>query len=173
MPDSKSKHYKKLYSELYAGLDDITPLQIDCGELCGSRCCSNEIGKGVFLFPYEEVMFENKMNWGGFFQLSGMDAIRCDGKCVRAERPLACRLFPLFPYLSADGKVETRFYSPMTAVCPLIRLGDYSLLAPDYADEVMQVTLRLFEDPDCQEFLLKISREIDAYESEPWSELLK
>ena len=30
----------------------------------------------------------------------------CDGTCDRYQRPLACRIFPLTPYLGKDGKIE-------------------------------------------------------------------
>ena len=173
MHQSQKKEWVQFYSELYERLNEITPLQIDCGELCGSHCCSDEAGEGIFLFPGEEVMFENKPYWGDLIKIDGMDAVQCDGDCPRDERPLACRLFPLFPYLSKDGELEIRFYSPMTLYCPLIKLCDYTMLAPDYLEEVQEIASILADDPACFEFIKKISRDTDKYESEPWANLLK
>ena len=161
----------EFYSGLYERLNDITPLQIDCGELCGSRCCSREVGEGIFLFPGEAVMFENKSYWGNIKKIKGMDAVVCDGYCPRDERPLVCRLFPLFPYISKEGELELRFYSPMSLYCPLIQLNDYSFFDPDYFDEVQEIAEILSSNPACNDFIRKISCQIDAFESQPWTKL--
>ncbi|WP_286726274.1 hypothetical protein [Pelotomaculum sp. PtaB.Bin117] len=46
------------WDRIYRLLDDITPLAVDCGRLCGSACCSEwEQGAGIYLLPGEESMF--------------------------------------------------------------------------------------------------------------------
>lgn len=171
MSQSRKKDLIQFYSELYERLNDVTPLQIDCGELCGNRCCSNEVGEGIFLFPGEEVMFEGKSYWGKPRKINGMNAILCDGYCPREERPLICRLFPLFPYISKEGELESRFYSPMAMYCPLIQLNDYSVLAPDFVNEVEEITAILDSNLLCHDFIKKISRQMDKFEFEPWANL--
>ena len=44
-----------LYRELYALFDDVTPLSVDCGQLCGGVCCrGGGEPAGMRLFPGEE-----------------------------------------------------------------------------------------------------------------------
>lgn len=163
---------KAFYKKLYQLLDQITPLLVDCGELCSKRCCQKEIGQGIFLFPDEAGMFAGKPYWQPVQQIEGMEAVSCDGNCPREERPLFCRIFPLFPYLDETGELLLTFYSPFNFICPLVKLEDFSLLAQDYLEALEEVGHLLSQNPDCREFLEKISRRIDAYEAEPWTALV-
>ena len=38
-------------------LADLTPLQTDCGALCGGACCKGDEGTGMLLFPGEDTPF--------------------------------------------------------------------------------------------------------------------
>jgi len=162
---------KKFYQDLYHRLNEITPLVVDCGELCSSACCNQEYGQGVFLFPGEEIMFEGKSSWSPIIQVEGRQALNCEGVCERNERPLFCRIFPLFPYISTEDTVEIIFYSPMSYLCPLIKLKDFSILAEDFLDEMEDIADSLIAQPECLSFLKQISREIDQFETEPWTKL--
>jgi hypothetical protein len=163
---------KEQFIELYELLNEITPLLVDCGELCqGGACCRTEAGQGVYLFPGEETLFSNTDYWGKPTQIDDHTAIVCDGNCPRDERPLFCRLFPLFPYLTADGELEIIFYSPLAHICPLVKLEDFTLLAEDYLEVVEEIADKLLADSACREFLAAISRAIDRYEAEPWTNL--
>lgn len=81
-------------------LENITPLKpFNCGKLCSARCCSGGDNDGMGLFPGEKELFESSMDFeindseGNF----GEPVIVCRGGCDRRKRPLACRIFPLFP----------------------------------------------------------------------------
>lgn len=81
-------------------LENITPLKpFNCGKLCSARCCSGDENDGMGLFPGEEELlkdcadFEIKKSEGNF----GESVLVCRGECDRRKRPLACRIFPLFP----------------------------------------------------------------------------
>ena len=72
---------------------DLTPLAFDCGRLCGSHCCQGGADAGMRLFPGETAD-------SGFTVRDTADGGRlllCGGHCDRRVRPLACRIFPLFP----------------------------------------------------------------------------
>lgn len=90
-------------SRAYSLLRRSTPLgKGDCGRLCGSACCKGGDGDGMLLFPGEDKLFEEREGFdiieSGQFKL-----LVCSGSCTRNERPLSCRLFPLFPLVYEDG----------------------------------------------------------------------
>jgi len=163
---------KQEFTALYDLLDEVTPLLVDCGELCQAACCQSEAGQGIYLFPGEEVLFTSAY-WGRPFEIDGHLAIGCDSHCPRAERPLFCRLFPLFPYLKETGELEIIFYRPFAHLCPLVKLDDFALLAEDYLEAVQEIGENLAADPACREFLNQISREIDRLAAEPWTRLFR
>lgn len=81
-------------------LENITPLKpFNCGKRCSARCCSGGGNDGMGLFPGEKELFESSMDFeindseGNF----GEPVVVCRGGCDRRKRPLACRIFPLFP----------------------------------------------------------------------------
>jgi hypothetical protein len=106
------KRYRKnskieLYSKAYRILDQATPLATDCGLLCNKACCDGgEDDLGMYLFPGEELILSDL----SYFRILPTDIqlengshillANCDGKCDRRFRPLACRIFPLTPYLT-------------------------------------------------------------------------
>ena len=53
------------WNRVYKLLNDVTPLPVDCGKLCGAACCSG-MGKSewecIFL-PGEETMFTMAEDW--------------------------------------------------------------------------------------------------------------
>lgn len=164
---------REFYQKLYSQLNEITPLQVDCGELCQSACCSLEVGEGIYLFPEEECMFTPQPDWGKIKISNEMKIIECNGHCRRDERPLFCRIFPLFPYIDHTGEMKIIFYSPMNFICPLIKLGEFEMLAPDYLEEVAEISNELAKHPITRPFLEKISREIDEFRKEPWANLFE
>jgi hypothetical protein len=149
----------------------VTPLLVDCGELCQKACCHPELGQGVYLFPGEEVMFAGKSYWEPIKTIKNRQVVDCDGNCSRKERPLFCRIFPLFPYITPENDLLLTFYSPMHPICPLIKLNDFKILADDYVEAVKKIGKILLKNDDCLKFMKEISREIDACEAEPWMKL--
>ncbi|MHB8918735.1 MAG: hypothetical protein ACYC4H_11980, partial [Desulfocucumaceae bacterium] len=53
------------YHYLYALTATVTPLDYDCGVLCGSTCCrpNRKNSLGVYLFPGEESRFVEGQDW--------------------------------------------------------------------------------------------------------------
>lgn len=92
----------------YSFLETVTPLKSDCGKLCGSKCCDGSENDGMWLFPHEAELFKDKNE----FKLIdcpenfGYPKLICNGTCERNQRPLACRMFPLFPYVFKNGENE-------------------------------------------------------------------
>ena len=46
----------------YALFRNITPLNIDCGKLCGGKCCKGDDKTGMLLFPGEEKLIDRDIN---------------------------------------------------------------------------------------------------------------
>ena len=45
-----------IYLQLYKLFDDVTPVPVDCGQLCDKACCKGD-DSGMFLFPGEKEVF--------------------------------------------------------------------------------------------------------------------
>ena len=101
---------------LYALLDDLTPLAADCGQACRAACCGDcrpagaDGPSGMRLFPGEAALLEGTPGFTILPDKHG-ELLVCGGQCHRRMRPLACRLFPLFPYLTAEGRIRA-VYDP-------------------------------------------------------------
>lgn len=112
----------KALREAYALLDKSTPLgRTDCGAFCNAVCCTDACGDSMELFPYEKELLEGT---DGFEITDGeVPLLKCSGICERDKRPLACRIYPLFPLVDTDddGNEKIRvIYDPRaTAACPL------------------------------------------------------
>ncbi len=156
---------KKLYTYLYSLLDNVTPLKTDCGALCDGACCKGD-DAGMYLFPYEEVMYTEKEKWMEIYEsdilLRGepIKILVCKGRCDRKKRPLSCRIFPLF--LNKDGEVSLD--SRANAMCPLVQnklsLDEYN---PEFVENVGKVFKMLKKIKITKEFI-ELNREIiDEY----------
>lgn len=144
-------------------LEEVTPLATDCGQVCSGRCCRPSAdGVGMFLFPTEEELVAE-----GEFTLTPTDhgtLLTCNGTCNRALRPLACRIFPLFPYVTMEGRVKAVYDPRAYRVCPLVRECAHVPLSREFVRAVRRAGRILMEDSACAEFLRQGSREIDELE---------
>ena len=140
-------------------LTEITPLKTDCGRLCRAGCCASLEGEdtGMLLFPGEEVCYENRTGW--HLQRTGMGywLLTCPGTCVREERPLSCRIFPLFPEPAGEG-IRVRMDVRAGAVCPLRKMG-LQALDPAFAEAVRRAGMILLADKTQQAFLEQLAAE--------------
>lgn len=155
---------------LYALLDDLTPLAKDCGRVCGAACCGDcrpaglpsagESPCGMRLFPGEAALLDGVP---GFTILpdSGSGLLVCEGRCDRRMRPLACRFFPLFPHLGAEGRVRAVYDPRAWRICPLVREHIHVPLQPAFVRGVRHVGRLLAEDPACRAELRRQAAEID------------
>lgn len=111
----------KQLREAYALLENTTPLgRNNCGIVCDAYCCSDALGDSMELFPCEKELFESLED---FEVIDGeIPTVKCNGTCERENRPLACRIYPLFPLVvNENGEERIRvIYDPRaTASCPL------------------------------------------------------
>lgn len=147
--------------EARALLDGLTPLNGDCGAVCGGACCRPLPGEttGMLLFPGEERCYEGVPGCAILPAVLG-SLLVCDGHCDRALRPLSCRLFPLLPVLRPEG-VRVAVDARARAVCPLARQGRWAMSA-DFVAAVRQCGELLAADPVQRAFLLRLTEEQDA-----------
>jgi hypothetical protein len=144
-------------------LENITPLKpFNCGKLCSARCCSGGDNDGMGLFPGEKELLESSTDFeindseGNF----GEPVVVCRGGCDRRKRPLACRIFPLFP-LAVERENEIVIVpvpDPRAGMCPLLR-------CPEKIDRRFYRAVRcageyLLRDEDSRKYLLELSSEI-------------
>ena len=144
-------------------LEQVTPLTTDCGQVCSGRCCRPSADSvGMLLFPGEEEYLVH-----GEFALTPTDhgtLLTCNGTCDRTLRPLACRIFPLFPYVTPEGRVKAVYDPRAYRVCPLVQQCAHVPLSRDFVRAVRRAGRILMEDPACAAFLRENSREIDELE---------
>lgn len=173
---------KKQWLEIYRQLARVTPLPVDCGKLCGAKCCTEwESGAGVYLLPGEEEIFAEQ----GWCKIEEVPPdmspllhiktyiLRCSGSCPRNLRPFQCRTFPLAPYMDKSGHLKMIFDENGWLICPLIKLGDMDQLDPKFIAKMKQVWTKLAEDMLIKDYIVNNSRKIDSQKNEPWRKLFQ
>lgn len=138
-----------------------TPLAYDCGKICNGKCCKGDEKTGMLLFPGEEKLIDRKMKI--LVGESGDKFAVCNGSCDRHERPLACRMYPLFPVIRNDGGkeyIDVVFDS--RADCPIVS-GEIKI-EKRFRKAVKRVGKYLLLNEDTAVFYKKLSSEIEEYE---------
>ncbi len=162
-----------VYLQLYKLFDNVTPIDADCGLLCGSACCKGD-DCGMFLFPGEESVYELlepdwiKVEQSDFTydfdeKTYSVPIAMCSGSCNRFERPLACRIFPLTPYIDERGKLDIIIDPRAKGICRLAKgfvLEDFS---PAFVKNVRRVFLLLSKNSRVRSFLEEYSRYLDDF----------
>lgn len=160
---------KAFYTKLYKMLENVTPLTVDCGQLCDGACCAvtDEI-TGMYLFPGEKVMYDPMPEWGELHDIDftydggkSVDLFTCPGKCDRSLRPLSCRIFPLVPYAKRGGELEIRMDIRGRGMCPLataMKPCDLDALFVERVTMAMQLCMKV---RDTREFIYSLSESID------------
>lgn len=146
----------------YSLFRNITPLKIDCGKICNGKCCKGDGKTGMLLFPGEEKLIDSDIKI--YKNENGDKFAVCDGVCNRHRRPLACRIYPLFPFITEDNGAEVidvRFDS--RADCPLTE-GDFKLDHSFYK-AVKRVGRYLLLNEETASFYRSLSAEIDDYDA--------
>lgn len=174
------------WNKVYRLLNDVTPLPVDCGKLCGAACCSEwEKGVGMYLLPGEETMFTMTEEWLSWEEHSTKDYefcpawsgvvyfVRCNGTCPRDKRPFACRIFPLAPYLSESGDFKLILEEGAALLCPLVKAGDIGLLDRRFQARARLAWEELLKNPLLRDDVLWESRRLDRLAGEPWKRLLE
>ncbi|MBQ4264798.1 MAG: hypothetical protein IJB85_04730 [Clostridia bacterium] len=141
-------------------LETLTPLKTDCGRLCAGACCQGDEKTGMLLFPGEEALYINcsfaRILPAGF-SLGRQEAqlLICEGTCERDNRPLACRLFPLFLVFKEDGTTKMRMDHRARAVCPLTDYG-IKALDPEFKQAARKAYDILLEEESCAQYLREL-----------------
>lgn len=163
---------RELYERVYKILDKVTPIQSDCGALCGKACCDSPCeDAGMYLFPGEEVMFSELPPWlkielSDFTYGNNKQVLIaiCTNQCQRELRPLACRIFPLTPYMTHNGAMSIKIDARAVPVCPLARQFTSDTLDKHFVDAVVRAFRILAKEKEVQSFVLGISKLIDEQE---------
>lgn len=162
-----------------------TPLDFDCGSLCGQRCCRDfDPGQnlGVYLVPGELALFDGTESWASWEfhstaeyefapsweRYGAIPFLKCTGLCAaeREKRPLECRTYPLVPYLHEDGRLEVRYAPWAEGVCPLADRYRLEELRPSFVAAVREAWTLLMTEPDIADHLRWQSHQLRA-----WAEL--
>lgn len=162
-----------VYLQLYRLFDSVTPVPADCGRLCGKACCKGE-GLGMYLFPGEKRVYDllspawARVEKSDFTYSCGgreysVPIIFCTGKCDRYQRPLACRIFPLTPYLNADGRLEVIVDPRARSVCPLGKAFAISDFDAQFVKNVRRAFSLLIKNPRIKAFMEEYSSYIDEF----------
>lgn len=141
-------------------LENVTPLNMDCGLTCAHACCSSTAGDetGMLLFPGEEDFYADLPGYTLKTAALGTLLI-CEGRCLRCERPLSCRMFPLLPVLREDG-VKVAVDLRAKPVCPLAQQGR-SAMSAAFIDAVREAGRLLAQDDVQRAFLMQLTNEQD------------
>ncbi len=157
---------KRTYEAIYRLLDRVSPIDYDCGKLCGAICCTcGEHGEtdqelGIYLLPGEEKLFSKKEDWLTWTKeraqnfdfpeswTGKVSFVKCKTPptCPREKRPLQCRFFPLEPHLTEDGRLRLILSAlDLPYSCPLI--AERMELNPSFIQATYTVWTHLLRDP--------------------------
>lgn len=161
-----------VYLQLYRLFDNITPLKADCGKLCKKACCKGE-DCGMYLFPGEKKAFDIlNADWAEIeksefcYSYNGktkhVPILFCNGKCDRYQRPLACRIFPLTPYLK-DGKLSIIIDPRAKAICPLAVGMNKEEYEPEFKRNVEKAFKLLITNKEVYTFMEYYSAYLDDF----------
>ncbi len=162
-----------LYLQVYRLFDSSTPIKADCGKLCGKACCSGE-DSGMYLFPGEERVFKllspdwaeiEKSDFTYIYngKEKNVPLLVCSGNCDRYQRPLACRIFPLTPYLDKSGRLQIIVDPRARSLCPLSRELQADEFDYRFIKNVKKAFVLLMKNAEIKEYLVKYSEYIDEY----------
>lgn len=162
-----------VYLQIYRLFDNATPVPVDCGQLCGGACCKGD-ESGMFLFPGESSVYELlKPDWitietSDFtYKHNGKTyktpIAMCSGSCDRYQRPLACRIFPLTPYITSDNRLEVIIDPRAKGLCPLAKgfyLDDFE---ENFIKNVKKAFALLMKNKRFADFMIEYSAYIDDF----------
>lgn len=160
---------QEFYSAVYKIIGDATPIKADCGKLCGNACCAvtDEI-TGMYLFPKENVMYENMPPWGEIYETDftygdnkETDLFTCDGTCERERRPLSCRIFPLVPYAHPGEKLKIVMDIRGRGMCPLADAIKTEELSAEFVEKVTRAMKLCMCNKETREFIYALTDSID------------
>lgn len=121
----------------------------------------------MWLFPGEEELLIQETSFK--IQPTGLKLkngrplqwLICAGECVRRIRPLACRLFPLTPYLNQKGILTTIIDPRSKSLCPLAQ--EPERLQREFIQTANRVCRQLAREPEILEFIEILTTQIEDY----------
>lgn len=149
--------------EAYSLTEKTAPLGgFDCGSLCSALCCEGDSCKGMYLYPNEAEILRGV---DGFNVIDcegnlGYPALVCRGRCDRSTRPLACRFFPLFPFVfEENGEIKLSVaIDPRARICPLA--DENVRFDRNFVRSVRRAALYLMRDSETLSYLKETSAEL-------------
>lgn len=162
-----------VYLQIYKLFDNITPVSVDCGQLCNKACCKGD-DSGMFLFPGEKEVFKLlNPNWVRIESTDftykyntktyNVPIAMCNGSCDRYQRPLACRIFPLTPYVGDDDKIDIIIDPRAKGICPMAK----SFYLEDFDDKfirnIKKAFLLLMKNTHFKAFMKEYSKYLDEF----------
>jgi len=174
-----AEEMKKSIKKMYDMLDEVTPVDFDCGTLCGEVCCVYDDGEYcnkdlvLYLLPGEELMYEDSDYFEVYYinpkeldyPRSWKDdvfIVECNNPphCDRSIRPIQCRTFPLVPHISKEGQFHLILdENEFPYECPIIR--DNIKLNDDFVQVTYDVWKILISNPNVYSLILFDSRRRD------------
>ncbi len=162
-----------IYLQLYRLFDEITPVEVDCGQLCQKACCKGD-DSGMFLFPGEKEVYKLlNPDWITIektdftYEYNGKTyntpIALCSGTCDRYQRPLSCRIFPLTPYLNEQGKIDIIVDPRGKGVCPLAKAFYLDDFDDTFVKNVKKAFILLAKNKQFYTFLEEYSRYLDEF----------
>ncbi len=149
--------------KIYSLLDEVSPLDFDCGRLCDDACCVNDDNDdyelALYLMPGEELMYEDSDDFNLYYIPSDelefphdwnddVYLVECINPphCNRSIRPIQCRTFPLIPHLSRDDTFHLILdKSEFPYSCPIV--DENMKLDDDFIKLTFNVWKILIKDP--------------------------
>ncbi|MBE6935950.1 MAG: hypothetical protein E7458_05540 [Ruminococcaceae bacterium] len=140
----------------YRILEQVTPIDGDCGTLCGARCCKGDEHDGMWLLPGEDALLKDAEFLTIRTALEGKYAI-CTGSCRRELRPLSCRIYPYFPMPEEGRDGELRIVPTpdlrALSTCALFR-DSAPPVTPRFRHALRRVGRLLLRDPALRRWLI-------------------
>ncbi len=163
-----------IYLQLYRLFDEVTPVPVDCGQLCSRACCRGD-DSGMFLFPGEKEVFEllnpnwiriekTDFNYTYDNKRYNTPIAMCSGTCDRYQRPLACRIFPLAPHLNKDGRIEIIIDPRGKGICPMAKAFHIEDFDSAFVRNVKRTFTLLAKNKQFYSFLKEFSKYLDEFE---------
>lgn len=162
-----------VYLQLYRLFDTVTPIPADCGKLCANACCKGT-ENGMYLFPGEQKVYEllnpswitierSNFTYNYDGKTYHVPLALCNGHCDRYQRPLACRIFPLTPYLDQKNQLSVLIDPRSKAVCPLAKALSVKELDPLFVQNVEKTFRLLCKNKQVFAFLKEYSNYLDGF----------
>ena len=144
----------RIIRQAILSMGESTPLSIDCGVLCGGICCRGNETMGMWVFPGEKPLLSSF----AVQQNADNQVVVCTGHCKREERPLSCRIFPLYPMVfrsKRTGKWQVKAMPDPRAlrICPLFREG--TEITREFQRAVRRMGKILCKDRELRRYLVE------------------